>query len=253
MQPALGSCAGPGSPCAAPLLPAHPAGPRQGQRPRDSFPAVPGLPGALIIPFPLLLPAGMPRTLGRDPLALQQGKHPRFHPGGEILEIPALLVLFFCPGKTFSLHGLREEPGRERSWLCRVPGGCFPNSPQSTPGTSHAHIPRSGLKSPDPALILSARSLSPQKHRVNIPRKALSATIFLAKQSHFPARVMVEREDCCARCCLNKRAANRAHRAPARPSFSTGRCLWELLIKILAAHHGCFVRLLTWNLAEGGR
>lgn len=249
MQPALGSCAGPGSPCAAPLLPAHPAGPRQGQRPQDSFPAVPGLPGALIIPFPLLLPAGMPRTLGRDPLALQQGKHPRFHPGGEILEIPALLVLFFCPGKTFSLHGLREEPGRALQGAGRV----FPKQPAER--TRHFPCPHSPIRPeiPGSCAILSARSLSPQKHRVNIPRKALSETIFLAKQSHFPARVMVEREDCCARCCLNKRAANRAHRAPARPSFSTGRCLWELLIKILAAHHGCFVRLLTWNLAEGGR
>lgn len=29
-----------------------------------------------------------------------------------------------------------------------------------------------------------------------------------------------------------------------------GRCLWELLIKTLAAHHYCFVQFLTWNLAE---
>lgn len=77
------------------------------------------LPGALIIPFPLLLLlSGIPRMLGMDPLDLQQGEQPRFHPGGEILKVPSLLVLFY-PAETLSLNALSRGLARER---CRGTG-----------------------------------------------------------------------------------------------------------------------------------
>lgn len=152
------------------------------------------------------------------------------------MDILALLVLFFCPKRTFSLSVLKILLRSKCYSLCRMPAGCFPNAVQRA-----AHSFPISMLAPhsSPCAILSARSLYPQKHSVNIPSKLHSMTISLPNQ---PLPCL---SDGCERgfvwLLLFEQVRSKysslsrsTQVAPARQSCITaevGRYLWELLIK----------------------